>query len=89
VQEEVKKLALKSPSTRQDYLDLIDRLLEVCFTKAMGKYCRNTERIAWIRAITGLVKAGSEVLSDSDIEDLLLRVLKLEEGEKNNVKGST
>jgi len=69
-----KKLNLKSPSKRQEYLDLVDRLIETAYTKAQGKYTKNAERIAWIRAITGLVKAGAEVLNSQDIDDLAGRV---------------
>jgi len=76
--EEVKKLDLKNPSKRQEYLDLIDRLLETAFTKAQSKYCKNSERVAWIRAITGLIKAGADVLRDSDLEDILKRLEILE-----------
>lgn len=74
-----KKLNLKSPSKRQEYLDLVDRLIETAYTKAQGKYTKNAERIAWIRAITGLVKAGAEVLNSQDIDDLARRVESLEQ----------
>ena len=73
-----KKLNLKSPSKRQEYLDLVDRLIETAYTKAQGKYTKNVERIAWIRAITGLVKAGAEVLNSQDIEQLAKRIEVLE-----------
>lgn len=72
------KLDLKDPSKRQEYLDLIDRLIETSYTKAQGKYTKNAERIAWIRAITGLVKAGADVLKDVDIDELSKRLAKLE-----------
>jgi hypothetical protein len=78
----VKKLDLKNPSKRQEYLDLIDRLLEVSFEKAQGHYTKNAERIGWIRAITGLVKAGAEVLKDVDLEELSKRLDELEKWKK-------
>lgn len=77
-EEKPKKLNLESPSKRQEYLDLIDRLIEVAYTKAQGKYTKNHERIAWIRAITGLVKAGAEVLNSQDLDDLARRIEVLE-----------
>ena len=80
------KLDLKEPSKRQEYLGLIDRLIEVAYTKAQGKYTKNAERIAWIRAITGLVKAGAEVLNSQDIEELARRVESLEDSLKNKTK---
>jgi hypothetical protein len=83
--QEVKKLKLENPTKRQEYLDLIDRLLETAFKKAQSKYCKNTERVAWIRAITGLINAGADVLRDSDLESILKRLEVLEKaagGEK-------
>lgn len=73
-----KRLKLENPSKRQEYLDLVDRLIETAYTKAQGKYTKNAERIAWIRAITGLVKAGAEVLNSQDIDDLARRIETLE-----------
>ena len=54
-------------------------MIETAYQKAQGKYTKNAERIAWIRAITGLVKAGAEVLNSQDIEDLAKRIEPLEE----------
>jgi hypothetical protein len=79
------KLNLKSPTKRQEYLDLIDRLLETSFTKAQGHYCKNSERIAWVRAISGLIVAGSAVLKDEDLDDLEKRLEKIE---NERVKGT-
>jgi hypothetical protein len=85
-QESDKNLNLDSPekglcnshSKRQEYVDLIDRLVETAYTKAQGKYCKNSERISWIRAITGLVNAGNQVLKDQDLEELSQRLERLE-----------
>jgi hypothetical protein len=79
-----KKLKLENPSKRQEYLDLVDRLIETAYTKAQGKYTKNHERIAWIRAITGLVKAGAEVLNSQDIDDLARRIETLEKRRGDN-----
>ena len=76
--ENAKKLNLENPSKRQEYLNLIDRLLETAFTKAQSHYCKNRERIGWIRAITGLVNAGVFVLRDRDIEEIIVRLERLE-----------
>jgi hypothetical protein len=76
------KLNLNVSSKRQEYLDLIDHLLETCHSKAQSKYCKNSERIAWIRAATGLIGAGVAVLKDEEIE---LRVLELEKKLKEGV----
>jgi len=86
ISEECKKLDLKCPSKREEYLTLIDRLLEVAFAKAMSFYTKNSERIAWMRAMTGLVKAGSIVLSDTDLEDIEVRLRALEEQFKRGEK---
>jgi hypothetical protein len=75
------KLNLKAPSRRGEYLTLIDRLLETSFTKAQSKYCQNSERIGWIRAITGLVTAGAAVLKDEDLDDIERRLQKIEQQE--------
>jgi hypothetical protein len=72
------KLSLENPSKRQEYLDLIDRLLETSFAKAQSKYCKNSERISWIRAITGLLMAGSAVLKDEDLDSIEKRLEALE-----------
>jgi len=79
------KLNLESPSKREEYLTLIDRLLETSFKKAQSKYCKNTERVSWIRAITGLIVAGSAVLKDQDIDDIEKRLSLLEQN-KTEVK---
>jgi hypothetical protein len=73
-----KKLCLENPSKRQEYLDLIDRLLETAYSKAQSKYCKNSERISWIRAITGLVMAGAAVLKDEDLDSIEKRLEALE-----------
>jgi hypothetical protein len=83
-QEEGKKLHLDNPSKRQEYLDLIDQLLETAYTKAQGKYCKNSERISWIRAITGLINVGATVLSDQDIDQLIQRIEALEKQSKRS-----
>jgi hypothetical protein len=77
-EESDRKLNLEKPSKRASYLELIDQLLVTAFTKAQGQYCKNRERIAWMRVISQLVKAGSMVLRDVDIEDLLKRIEGLE-----------
>lgn len=63
---------------RSEYLSLIDRLLELAYAKVQNRYCKNRERVAWIRAITGLVNAGASVLKDSDLDDLSRRLDRLE-----------
>jgi len=79
------KIILENPTKRQEYLDLIDRLLETSFTKAQGHYCKNSERIAWVRAISGLIVAGSSVLKDEDLDDIEKRLEKIE---NEKVKGT-
>jgi hypothetical protein len=73
------KLVLKDPSKRQEYLDLLDRLIETAFTKAQSKYCKNSERISWIRAIANLVSVAADVLKDSDLDDIEKRLSLLEQ----------
>ena len=80
------KLDLKNPSKRQEYLTLIDRLLETAFEKASNKYTKNSERVSWIRAITGLIVAGSAVLKDSDLDELQLRLDRLEQSFRGSEK---
>jgi hypothetical protein len=76
--ESAQNLRLENPSKRAEYLTLIDRLLETSFQKAQSKYCKNSERISWIRAITGLVMAGSAVLKDEDLDSIEKRLEALE-----------
>ncbi len=78
-----KKLNLKSPSKREEYLTLLDRLIESAFTKTQNKYCKNNERIQWTRVIALLVKAGSSILKDQDLDELTERVNRLERGERS------
>ena len=61
-------------SKREEYLALIDELLELGYNKVANKYTKNRERVAWIRAITGLVNAGSQVLKDQDFDELTKRL---------------
>ena len=84
-----KKDALKladSGHKRSEFMVLVDRLLEICFDKATNKYLRNQERQGWIRVATGLLKVGSDVLADQDIEGLMLRITEIEKklGGKQN-----
>ena len=77
-EKNVSKINLENPTKRQEYLDLIDRLLETSFTKAQGHYCKNSERIARVRAISGLIVAGSSVLKDEDLGSIEKRLEALE-----------
>lgn len=82
-QKNIGKKNLKTPEKafdgkRGEYLSLIDRLLELAYVKASNRYCKNSERVAWIRAITGLVSAGSSILRDADLDELSSRLERLE-----------
>jgi hypothetical protein len=80
------KINLENPSKRQEYLTLIDRLLESSFTKAVNHYTKNSERISWVNAISRLIVAGSAVLKDEDLDDIEKRLEKIEQ-EKFKVTG--
>jgi hypothetical protein len=85
-EEPTVKLGVKSLSKREEYLDLIDRLLEECYSKALSKYCKNSEKTAWVRAATGLVEAGTTLMRDADLDELVERLDALEKnvGEKKH-----
>lgn len=71
------KLSLKVPSKRQEYSDVVDRCIETAFAKSQSRYCKNSERIMWMRCITGLVLAGVAVQRDIDIDELKREVEEL------------
>jgi hypothetical protein len=76
--EEVGKLDLKEASKRQEYLSVLDRVVESAYTKYRNKYTQNSERIMWGRLISDCCKTAAKILNDVDLEEIKLRIEKLE-----------
>jgi hypothetical protein len=75
------KLVLKEPGRREDLLSMLDRVIEECYTKFKGRYCKNAEKLAWARALGLLAKVSNDLLRDFDLESLQVRIERLERGE--------
>jgi hypothetical protein len=67
------------PRKRRELLSHLDEVLEVAFSKYGNPRTKNQERQGWGRLIVNAVEAASSVLRDSDLDDLLRRIEKLEE----------
>lgn len=72
------KKDLKLPLKRQEYMDLLDRIIEIAYVKYRGKYTKNNERLSWGRLIVQAVSSGGSILKDLYLEDLERRIEKLE-----------
>jgi len=79
VEEKVAEVPLKSPDQRSDLLEMLDRIIEDCYKKFKGRYCRNTEKLAWARVLAVLAKVSNELLQAGELEDLEIRIEKIEE----------
>lgn len=75
---EAGKLVLKEASKRQEFLSVLDRVIEHAYGKFTNKYTKNPERIAWGRLISDCCKAGGKILNDAEIEEVKERLEVLE-----------
>lgn len=73
------KSVLKEASKRQEFLSVLDRVIEHAYGKFTNKYTKNPERIAWGRLISDCCKAGGKILNDAEIEEVKQRLEVLEQ----------
>jgi hypothetical protein len=78
-EKKVAGLVLEGPDQRSELLEMLDRVIEECYKKFKGRYCRNTEKLSWARVLALLAKVSNELLRDVEIEGLAERVEKIEE----------
>ena len=76
---EADKLVLKEASKRQEFLSVLDRVIENAYGKFTNKYTKNPERIAWGRLISDCCKAAGKILNDAEIEEVKQRLEVLEQ----------
>ena len=67
------------PQERRDLLNDVQRVLRVAFLKFENERTQNSQRQAWGRLIVNGVAAAGALVKDSDLDDLLRRIEKLEE----------
>ena len=66
------------PLNRQELLTALQRVLDASFEKLQNRYTKNVERQGWARLIIGAASASNDVLHDSDLDDLRVRLEKIE-----------
>lgn len=64
--------------TREDLLEAGARVLDMALERMSGRYTKNAERLGWARVVASVMSAASGVLRDSDLDELKVRLEKLE-----------
>jgi len=84
IERATKPLDLKTASKRAEIQTLLDRGVEYAFAKFTNRFTKNSEKLMWGRLLAQCGKIQSEVLKDQELEDLLVRVERLEREAKKN-----
>jgi hypothetical protein len=71
-----------SESRAKDVIDL-DEIIEHSFGKTRLRNTRNTEAQAWFRVIINAVTAKEVLRKNAELEDIEIRITRLEEAKKN------
>ena len=71
-------LSLKISEKRQEYLELLDHVLEYCYKKFRAKYTKASVRLSYGRLIVQALSTGGSLLKDEILDDLERRVCELE-----------
>ena len=71
-------------SKRAEYSNGIDYVLELAREKLMNNYTKNQEKLQWARIIIQAASSGNDILRDTEIEELSLRITEIEEALKKN-----
>lgn len=63
---------------RKDLLEAGQRVLNMALERMEGRYTKNAERIKWARIVASIISAVTGVMRDSDLDELMERISKLE-----------
>jgi hypothetical protein len=79
LEKSVEKLTEAVPESSRDiYLQYVNRVLEKALYKYEHRQTKNRERIAWGRLIVQAVSTGNAVLKDQELETLAERLTAVE-----------
>jgi len=68
----------KIPLNRTEVLTALERIITLAFEKLGNRYTQNDQKLAWSRVIVSGCAAAGGLLRDVDLDELRLRVERLE-----------